>query len=179
MTPTKRGRTRAGTLHPRDDRVEAALERALAHLEDGLHGVEEQIAADASRATAIAAFHRLLAVTATSSAELPRALAGAASSAPPHPRAPRPANSIGSPSVGGGPGAAPAVPQGPSATGFMGRLEGIAARLHALVATIAERIGATSYDIGLSFPAGISISVSFDLPKVSTSSSPGPAPRAP
>ena len=52
-----------------------------------------------------------------------------------------------------------------SGQGFVERLESIAARLHNLVATIAARIGARSYDIGLSIPAGISVSVSFDLPK--------------
>lgn len=152
--------------HARKESLEASLDRAFSHLEDGLGEIEDAIAADASRTAALAAFHRLLAVTAVGNTQLPRALHSSAlpaSAGPPaepdHPSSPAQLPAVGGTVRGG------LSRSAYSGQGFVERLESIAARLHNLVATIAARIGARSYDIGLSIPAGISVSVSFDLPK--------------
>lgn len=140
-------------------------------LESDLADLEAKLDSDLSRDGALAAFHRLLALISlanlrlSSGPPLPSSPAGARDTGPAPASAPgttAPAKSLGS-AEGAATGPVP---------GVEAHLGAIAAALHRIVAIVAERVGATGYSIGVSLPAGLSITVDFTLPRAAAGGRP-------
>ena len=139
------------------DRARPAREKArddwLASWEAELQELELRLSADTSADGARGVLHRLLAlVSGWRSDETVGALAAPAGTHGPSPGRVRETHATQ-------PGSA-----GPAADGWFPRLEAVIETIHALVATVASRLGARGYSIGVSLPAGFSVTVDFDLP---------------
>jgi hypothetical protein len=147
------------------------LDALWARLDAELRELEVRLEGDATPRTASRALHRLIAVTSVANRGL--AMGSRAAPAPPAPSTLLP-GSIGAPSD-----AAATLPlTSPPLAGerFEGeltaRLETLAGTLQRIVALIARRTGARGYSIGVSVPAGISLTIEFGVPPSPTPSPP-------
>lgn len=134
--------------------------------EEELEGLKQRLAQDLSVPGAESALYRLMAITAASNLELN----GRRSRRAPPPRkarGPVPATAAWTATPGGDRG------------DLAGRLEAIASSIHALLVTIAARLGATGYSIGVSLPAGLSLTVDFSIPGPPRGGPPNPVGAAP
>jgi hypothetical protein len=152
------------------------LGNIFSRIEGDLSVWEARLALDSSLQTNQNALHHLMAVASAVNLSVGDLLPSA-------PSAPPSATPIGGslasslprptvPATGSTPPAAGSPEAPDTSDGGLGlRLEGISATLHRLVALVASRIGATGYSIGVSVPAGISITVEFSLPTAGASPS--------
>ena len=145
-------------------------EARLAWFQSELTTLASSLEADQEPANASRVLHRLLAVTAASNARITAT----------SPRGPPIAQRTGGgvaptgeeetpegdplPPASASPFAEASVALGGSWDSIVARWEAIAATLQVLVERAAQRVGANSYSIGVSFPAGVSVTVNFAIP---------------
>ena len=149
--------------------MDEELEGLFARIERDLAAWESKLTQDPRPESSQDALHHLIAVAAAINLGLRDRPSGALASMGMNANTGTdpPASAVMPPSP---PTAGPSTPLDPTGAGLTTRLEGIAATLHRLVALIASRIGATGYSIGVSIPAGLSITVEFSLPTTRTAS---------
>ena len=146
-------------------------EGRLAWFQSELTTLASSLEADQEPANASRVLHRLLAVTAASNARI------SATSPTGRPIARRPEGGVAPtgeeetpegdplPPASASPFAEASAALSGSWDSIVARWEAIAATLQVLVERAAQRVGANSYSIGVSFPAGVSVTVNFVIPE--------------